>query len=48
MSKTILVATVNPFNQQAVRDIKEATNQRIVWYLASPVDLLKNLQKVFR
>jgi tetratricopeptide (TPR) repeat protein len=48
MSKTILVATANPFNQQAVRDIKEATNQRIVWYLASPVDLLKNLQKVFR
>jgi len=43
-----MVATANPFNQQAIREIKEATNQRIVWFLASPVDLLKNLQKVFR
>jgi hypothetical protein len=48
MSKSILIATANPFNQQAVREVKEATNQRVVWYLASPADLLKNLQKVFR
>ena len=48
MSKTVLVATANPFNQQALRDFKEATPLRLVWYLASPVDITKNLQKVFR
>ena len=26
MSKTILIATANPFNQQAIREVKEATN----------------------
>ncbi len=48
MSKTILIATANPFNQQALRDFKEATPLRLVWYLCSPVDIIKNLQKVFR
>jgi hypothetical protein len=48
MSKTVLIATANPFNQQAQRDFKAATPLRIVWYLASPVDIMKNLQKVFR
>ena len=48
MSKTVLVATANPFNQQVLRDFKEATHLRLVWYLASPIDITKNLQKVFR
>jgi tetratricopeptide (TPR) repeat protein len=48
ISKTILVATANPYNQQAFRELKEATQFRLVWYLASPADLTKNLQKVFR
>ncbi len=48
LSKTLLIATANPYNQQAFRDFKEATKFRIVWYLASPVDITKNLQKVFR
>jgi tetratricopeptide (TPR) repeat protein len=36
MSKSILVATANPFNQQAVKDLSEATTHRLLWYLAPP------------
>jgi hypothetical protein len=48
MSKSILVATANPFNQQAVKDLAEATTLRLLWYLAPPVDLMVNLRKAFR
>ena len=48
MSKSILVATANPFNQQALKDLAQATPQRLVWYLAPPIDLLSNLRKAFR
>ena len=48
MSKSILVATANPFNQQAAKDIAEATSQRLLWYLASPNDLVYNVRKAFR
>jgi hypothetical protein len=48
MSKAILVATANPFNQQAVKEISETTSHRLVWYLVPPADLLQNLRKAFR
>ena len=48
MSKTVLVATANPFNKQAAKELSEATKNRIVWYIAAPVDIVKNLRKVFR
>jgi tetratricopeptide (TPR) repeat protein len=48
MSKAILVATANPFNQQAVKELSQATPHRLVWYLAPPADLLVNLRKAFR
>jgi tetratricopeptide (TPR) repeat protein len=48
MSKSVMVATANPLNQQAIRDLGETTPLRLVWYLASPVDIVKNLRKVFR
>ena len=48
MSKSILVATANPFNQQAVKDLAEATTHRLLWYLAPPSDLMSNLRKAFR
>jgi hypothetical protein len=48
MSKSILVGTANPFNQQAVKDLSEATSQRLLWYLAPPADLIYNLRKAFR
>jgi len=48
MSKSTLVATANPFNQQALLELSEATSNRLVWYLAMPVDLMKNVRKAFR
>jgi len=48
MSKSVLVATANPFNQQAAKELAAATNSRLLWYLVPPTDLIKNLRKVFR
>lgn len=48
MSKSVLVATANPFNPQAAKELSEATHHRILWYMAPPVEIVKNLRKVFR
>jgi hypothetical protein len=48
MSKSILVATANPFNQQAAKELGEATSHRLVWYLASPAELMQIVRKAFR
>jgi len=48
MSKAILVATANPFNQQAAKDLAEATTHRLLWYVATPNDIVSNLRKAFR
>ena len=48
MSKAILVATANPFNQQAVKELSKTTSHRLVWYLVPPTDLLMNIRKAFR
>ena len=48
MSKAILVATANPFNQQAAKELAEATSHRLLWYLAAPSELMSNLRKAFR
>ncbi len=48
LSKTVLVATANPFNQQATKELAEATNNRLVWYLVPPQELVINIRKVFR
>jgi tetratricopeptide (TPR) repeat protein len=48
MSKCILVATTNPFNQQAAKDLSEATPNRLLWYIVSPTELVKTLRKAFR
>ena len=48
MSKSILVATCNPYNRQAAAEIEEVTKSRIVWYLAMPDDIAKCLKKVYR
>ena len=48
MSKSILVATANPFNQQAAKELSEATANRLLWYLVPPAELVKHLRKVFR
>ena len=48
LSKSIMVATANPFNRQAVAELEEVTKQRLLWYLAPPHDIMKLLKKVFR
>jgi tetratricopeptide (TPR) repeat protein len=47
MSKTMLIATCNPFNKQAAIDMG-ALRFRILWCLASPQDLIRILAKIFR
>jgi hypothetical protein len=39
MSKSILVATANPFNQEAAKELAEATSHRLLWYLARAVGI---------
>jgi len=48
MSKSIFVATTNPFNQQAAKELSESTPNRLLWYLVPPSDLVKSIRKVFR
>jgi len=48
MSKSILVATANPFNQQAAKELGAATPNRLLWYLVPPDELVGNLRKAFR
>ncbi len=48
MSKSVLVATVSPFNRQAVKEIESATKCRLLWYIAPPTDIVKALRKSFR
>ncbi len=48
MSKSVLVATANPYNAQAAKELAAATPHRLLWYLAPPVEIIKNLRKIFR
>jgi tetratricopeptide (TPR) repeat protein len=48
MSKSILVATANPFNRHAAKELADATKCRLLWYLAPPSEIVKNLNKAFR
>lgn len=48
LSKSVMVATANPFNKQATLELEKATKNRLLWYLASPPELLKMLGKIHR
>ena len=48
MSKSIFVATANPFNQQAAKELAAATPNRLLWYLVPPSELVANVRKAFR
>ena len=48
MSKTILVATANPFNRQAQKELADATKNRLLFYLTTPSEIVANLRKAFR
>ena len=48
MSKSVMIATANPFNKQALMDLEDALQQRLLLYLSPPTDLIRILSKVFR
>jgi tetratricopeptide (TPR) repeat protein len=48
MSKSLMVATANPFNRQAAKELAEVTSNRVLWYLAPPSEIVVNLRKAFR
>lgn len=48
MSKSVLVATANPFNKYAAEEMQSATQSRLIWYLAPPADLIKGIKRVYR
>jgi hypothetical protein len=48
MSKSVLVATANPFNKQAAADLEASLKHRLLWYLAPPIDLIRVLGKAYR
>lgn len=48
VGKVVLVATTNPFNARAMRELQDAHPGRIQWYLAAPADLTREIKKVFR
>jgi tetratricopeptide (TPR) repeat protein len=48
LSKSVMVATANPFNKYAAEELQATTQNRLIWYLAPPPDLLKGLRKIFR
>ena len=48
MSKSVLIATANPYNRQAAKELEAATQARLLWYLAPPADIMKWLRRAFR
>jgi tetratricopeptide (TPR) repeat protein len=48
MSKSIMVATANPFNKKATTDLEESLRHRLLFYLTTPADLIRLLGKAFR
>jgi tetratricopeptide (TPR) repeat protein len=48
MSKSIMIATANPFNKKAVSDLEENLKHRLLMYLAAPAELIRVLGKAFR
>ena len=53
LSKSVMVATANPFNQKAAHELdnfnaQTAAAKHFLWYVASPVELAKIIRKVFR
>jgi tetratricopeptide (TPR) repeat protein len=48
VGKVVLVATTNPFNARAMRELQDAQPGRIQWYLAAPAELTREIKKVFR
>lgn len=47
ISKTVFVATANPFDAQAKNRVEAEIQGRIQWYLTTPQDLIKQLRDIF-
>lgn len=47
MSKSVLVATANPFNHQAGKELAAAAHNRLLWYVVPPAELVANLRRAF-
>ncbi len=48
MSKSIFVATANPYNKLALDELKKLNKGRVILYIAPPADLIKVIAKVHR
>lgn len=48
MSKSVQVATANPFNRQVVLELEQATRSRLLWYLCPPAELVRAIRKMLR
>jgi hypothetical protein len=48
MSKSLLVATCNPFNRQAARELEKVTKNHLLWYMGAPQELTRTIRKIFR
>jgi len=44
----VMVATANPYNRQAANELEEACHQRLLWYVADPVEITAILKKIIR
>lgn len=48
MSKSVQVATANPFNRQVVVELEQATRSRLLWYFCPPAELVRAIRKMLR
>lgn len=48
LSKSVMVATTNPFNKEAEKELRKHTKLRVIWYFAMPDSLIKLLKKIYR
>jgi len=48
MSKTLLVATANPFNRQVIKELTHPRHTRVLFFISPPLEISGNLKKIFR
>jgi tetratricopeptide (TPR) repeat protein len=48
MSKTLLVATTNPFNRQVAKELMNARHSRVIFFISPPIEIAGSLKKIFR
>jgi hypothetical protein len=48
ISRTIMVAVANPFDNGAREAVEQSLDYTVMWYLAKPATIIKALQDVYR